>query len=519
MEENNFDLKGFLNDPKAQADKAGAVRYLQQKGIIDTQGNMIDKSIQPAQPIQPTEFQKQAFPQPPGAEAFGQAGIGFGKEVLKRASTFGSIAPTIGAKIGEIFTGKKQPVFSPIPERLTTPEGTAQKVGAGIEKVAEFIAPGGLIKTGTGAVRTALGSKVSANMVKWLTAGAGAGLEALSAGVISKIQGATNKDARNNAILAGALSLPFKAISEFKAPIGRAIQTTAEKKASQALGATTKEMKQISDKIVPELLKRKTFFLTRGGLEKKAGMKADIFGDKIDEAWDMIPPESKIQISPIINSLEKLKDSAVTVGRGGQRVVIDNEKYKAVQFIQNKFLQLARDPEKFVSYPDVSSGSLRKARQILDSATQKTGKGFGLGIKDTSLQEARKTGANAIREELAQEFPNIAKINKEFSFWKNVEKVVGATVERTKAQGTPLGETIAEIGGGVAGFAKGGKLFDTALGVIGAKLLKKAITSPAWRMTSAITRQSIADFIYSGQIDKAIPIIRGIIGGTQLSNQ
>lgn len=43
MEANNstFDLKAFLNDPKVQADKAGAVKFLQSKGIIDAQGQPI----------------------------------------------------------------------------------------------------------------------------------------------------------------------------------------------------------------------------------------------------------------------------------------------------------------------------------------------------------------------------------------------------------------------------------------------------------------------------------------------
>lgn len=41
MAANNFDLKGFLNDPKSQADKAGAVKFLQQKGIIDSLGKVV----------------------------------------------------------------------------------------------------------------------------------------------------------------------------------------------------------------------------------------------------------------------------------------------------------------------------------------------------------------------------------------------------------------------------------------------------------------------------------------------
>lgn len=462
---------------------------------------------------QPTQS---IIPKPPGAETLGQVGIGAIKGLGQTARAFGSVAPTIGSKLGELVTRKKTQTFEPISKEMVTPQGTAQKIGYGAEKVAEFLLPGKVITAGTNTVRTALtAAKLSPALVKWLTAGVSAGMEALSAGVVSKIQGATNKDARNSAILAGVLSAPFKALSEFKAPIAGAIQTGAEKKGAQALGATTKEMKQLSDKIVPELLKRKTFFLTRGGLAGKAGAKADDFGAKIGDAFDALPPETKVQITPIIHSLEKLKDSAVSVGAGGQRVIIDEAKYKAAQELQNTFLDLASDPNKFVSYPNVAVDSIRKARQIMDAITAKAGKGFGLGLKDTAKLEANKAGANAIRNELAQEFPEIGKLNKEFTFWKNVEKVVEATIERTKSQGSGLTTAIAESGGAVAGAVVKGTVGGVVLGGVILSALKKTIQSPAWRMTSAITRQTLADAIYSGKITNAIQIMnRIIVGGT-----
>ncbi len=447
----------------------------------------------------------------PTEEGLGKFGIGFGKEILKRASQISELGTTIGGTIVESLGGKKiTESFQPISPEKLEPTGTAEKIGAGVEKTIEFIAPGSLIQKGTGILRTLL-SETSPNIAKWLTATGSAGLESISAGLVSKYQGATNQDAKNAAILAGVLTFPIKVLSEFSKPVAKYIQETAEKKASQALGATTKEMKQLSDKVVPELLKRKTYFLTRGGLEKKAESIADTVGEQIDNAWESLPPNTKVQIAPIINSLEKLKDEAIVVGEGGQRVVMDQAKYKAAQAIQNKFINIASDPEKFVSYPEISAETLRRSKQILDMATVKTGKGFGLGIKDTAIQEANKSGANALRNELANEFPDIAKLNKEFNFWKNVEKVVSETVKRTKAQGTPLGETIAEAGGAVGGFAAGGGLGQAILTATGYKLFKKAITSPAWRMVSAIQRAKIADAIYNGQTETALNIIRGII--------
>lgn len=45
MAENKFDLQAFLNDPKVQANKPAAIRYLQSKGIIDPNGNPIAGSF------------------------------------------------------------------------------------------------------------------------------------------------------------------------------------------------------------------------------------------------------------------------------------------------------------------------------------------------------------------------------------------------------------------------------------------------------------------------------------------
>lgn len=463
---------------------------------------------------QPAQTQT-SIPKPGRAsEAMQQFSLGALKGVGQTARQLGSLAPAAGAGLAQLITGKRTQAFEPISKELVTPQGTAQKVGYGAEKIAEFLLPGKVITAGITGVRTALTTaKLSPALVKWLTAGASAGMEALSAGAVSKIQGATNKDARNSAILAGVLSAPLKLLNEFKAPIAGAIQKTAEKKGAQALGATTREMKQLSDRVVPELLKRKTFFLTRGGLEEKAIAKADDFGAKIGDAFEALSPETKIHITPIINSLEKLKDSAVSVGAGGQRVVIDSAKYKAAQELQNTFIDLASDPNKFVSYPSVAVGSIRKARQILDTAIAKTGKGFGLGIKDTAIQSAQKEGANAIRSELAKEFPHIDVLNKEFTFWKNVEKVVGTTIERTKSQGAGISSAAAEAGGAVTGAVMKGTIGSVILGAVGFKILKQAVTSPAWRITSAITRQALADAIYRGNIQVATQILNRIIVG------
>lgn len=54
MEGSNFDLKGFLNDPQVQANKPAAIQYLQQKGIIDAQGNVVQQTSSKPTPQLPS---------------------------------------------------------------------------------------------------------------------------------------------------------------------------------------------------------------------------------------------------------------------------------------------------------------------------------------------------------------------------------------------------------------------------------------------------------------------------------
>jgi hypothetical protein len=62
MPSNTFDLKGFLNDPKVQANKAGAIQYLQKRGIIDQQGKPLPQFGDAQRPQKgfsaPTSLQK-----------------------------------------------------------------------------------------------------------------------------------------------------------------------------------------------------------------------------------------------------------------------------------------------------------------------------------------------------------------------------------------------------------------------------------------------------------------------------
>ncbi|WP_031499870.1 hypothetical protein [Bryobacter aggregatus] len=111
--------------------------------------------------------------------------------------------------------------------------------------------------------------------------------------------------------------------------------------------------------------------------------------------------------------------------------------------------------------------------------------------------------ADAIREELAKQFPDIAVINKEYSFWKNVDRVVGDTLLRREGQAKPLGQKLAAGAGAIVGGAKAGPKGAILGGKVG-QLFEATVSSPGWATASAVLKDRLAKALGSGssaQID------------------
>lgn len=125
MADNNFDLKGFLNDPKVQANKPAAIRYLQQKGIIDAQGNIIS----------------QVKPQKTGVlQNLKDFGIGFlkgaGRSLVDLVNGATKTEPTL---LGIGPFGIKTPNIEK--PKILENKNTSQRVGGYAEFVTEVAAP------------------------------------------------------------------------------------------------------------------------------------------------------------------------------------------------------------------------------------------------------------------------------------------------------------------------------------------------------------------------------------------
>jgi hypothetical protein len=387
---------------------------------------------------------------------------------------------TMGSKLAQWATGGQAPPGEAEMIAALQPANEAQAVGRGVERMAEYAAPGGPARGVAGAVFQ----------------GARGAATALA-------QGETPR----GALVAGATSAAGPLTVKLGEKLVPFLRESAERQMARVLGATTNENKAISDKIVPDLLERGVTGASRKSLLKKVTAKLSKTGFDLDKELDKIPQGQRVDTAPIIKHLEDAKQAFIVDG-----VVHDAEAVARFEVLQKTIAEYG---------PDVSFRSLRRVRQVFDRVVAQARGFHGKTLAEGSTIESKRELANAIRAELAKAAPDLAKVNKEYSFWSNVEKVLGDTVERTQPQSKPLGEQLiraAAVTGGLGGVATGTGGTAVPLAVALA-VVNKAVRTTAWNSTSAVTKHRIADLIAAGRFDEAAAMASRIGGGGAAATQ
>ncbi len=303
---------------------------------------------------------------------------------------------------------------------------------------------------------------------------------------------------------AGLLGKGLQATGGFVKEAGlgsEALQASAAKDYAKVLNPTTKINKAITAKIAPEMADRGIIALTRNQLLSKAEQQVEKVGGQLEDAWNALPDNHKTAIKPILQNITKAQDELTIVNPKGKAIIPEGN---TAQF--QKLGDLKKELVSISGSPNMPTRLMNEYRQTLDAMTKKAGKGFGLGLNDSATVTARKQVANAIRGELAKSTPNIAKINNEFTFWKRIQDVLGATIERKQGQATPLGQKIARGAGAAAGLATHGITGGLEGGLI-MQGVEKVLTSSAWDTVSGALKSKLADALALGEnttISKAL---------------
>jgi hypothetical protein len=300
----------------------------------------------------------------------------------------------------------------------------------------------------------------------------------------------------------GALTRGLKKLPGGKAVIGAIsklpdkLKATAIKQYSGLFNATTQKTKALTEKVAPKLLEKGKIIASADALQTEALEKTVKLGSKIDNWFKGLPAGAKETVSPILKDIQK-RQSQYMVGKK----VVNEAGYNALEKIKKDLT---------TQTGEMATKNLRKLRQIWDKHYD-----VSKGIDDIAsyTKEANRVGADAIRNLLAKKNPDLAKLNKEFSFWRGVADLATETAKKQTLKGSVLGS----VAGGSVGYKQGGgfgALTGMTVGAIAGKSVINLMRSPAWNSVSAVAKNNLADALMSGGKETIELAVSKIISGS-----
>lgn len=396
---------------------------------------------------------------------------------------------TLGQKLGARFGQLKAStdILNPIRKNVRVAGAIAgginDVIGSALAPVINTVKP--IVAPAGRAVASLPGAKPVGNALSTMATGAGR--------IFNALPETTQQDARDAGNIAsllpvGKLTPLAKPVAKSTLPVGgnvvsNKLKDSALDNVSKVLAPTTKANKVTTERIAPEILKRPlkdTFAFTRTGLEAKATAGKEAAGNAINDYGDL---KGSTPTKSVIESLEAEKSQYSAGGK-----VVNEEAVNKLTKVQEIISQYG---------DEMDNNTLREVRRIFDAEIQRS-KGFQLPPSEGSMIDAKKIASDKIRGLLAQADPNLDKINKEYTFWKNFEGVISDTNTRKVGQAGLIDNLTT-----IAGAASGNGLTNMAVQALTFRWLGMAVRSPGWRLASAKIKNSIADSIAQGDFTKA----------------
>lgn len=272
------------------------------------------------------------------------------------------------------------------------------------------------------------------------------------------------------------------------------LKNAAETQYERALAPTTKANKVITQKIAPELIRRGEHGSLDDLMQTAKSKIADL-NPQLDAAYSATSPARTVGSgTKILQDLDALKGKYMVNGQVAQPQAI-----KAIEGIQDIVRKQGAD---------INPDSLRKLKSIFDDPVSQRGGYAGTDLTTAYALKAQKVAANSIRDVMSGASPDVAALNKEISFWLNVQKVTRESGLRRIGQQGGLTKILGPLAAGTAGAVTGAH-FGTEAGVGAAitaelaALASQAVRSPAWRTASAVYKNEFAMALARGDVGRA----------------
>jgi len=291
-------------------------------------------------------------------------------------------------------------------------------------------------------------------------------------------------------------------------PLAQPLQQSAENIAGQILAPTTKFNKALTEKITPKFIEKSPFAFSLKGLVSKAEKNIGKFGEQIGAKFEALPPESRDSLVPIFRRITQAQDALAITGTNH----IPSTKlaqHDALSNLKNELVTIAGNSQ------SISTPTLRHYLQELSNTVASSKAGYAFKpMSEQATLSAQRTVSDVIRDEMAKSRPDINVINKEYTFWKDLQKIAKDTVDRKRGQVGGVRKVIAQAGGEAAGASIGGVPGAMIGGYVGNKL-QGFLDSPAFKFINMSVKSKAADYIASGRPDKAVILLQRALPKTK----
>ncbi len=282
-----------------------------------------------------------------------------------------------------------------------------------------------------------------------------------------------------NALTSGTVDAGIDAVTlglgKVLKPLASGFKSRALSNVSAALKPTTNANKEITAKIAGEILDRPlmdTFGATAESIAKKAGATKEIVG----EGFNDVVVQGVTKTSEVLQALAEQKSKYMAGG-----VIVNTDAVKSIDDIAKIFTQYG---------DNIDNSVLQNVKKILDA--QVAGRnGFNTTLQEGSKVDITKFAADRIRGILADSNPDLAKLNKEFTFWKRLEDVATATAKRSTGQTDGFVSNLAGVT--TAAATVDGGISSMILKALSMKWAVKAFSSPGAKLITAKAQSKLAD--------------------------
>ena len=425
------------------------------------------------------------------ARGAGNVALGVARGAGRTAYELGRITratvPTIGALSDAImpnaFAGTAEETFPEL--RAQNPQ---EEIGVALERLVEFLAPGGAITRAGRAVQAIPSLGRAAKLATRV------GVEALPAAAITALQ------REGSPGIAAAIAGAAPMVGAVAAPLVGRLTRGAQRGFEQALNPTTRRAKADAARIAIPAIRSGV----RGSLDtvaETARKSADTLNDALDAIW-VRQGGRRVPVQRYVDGIEQLK--AKHLDSMGLPLTPDDA--KAIEHLTALQTSIAgKGPN--IDLDDVRRINRRLASDVAAAGgySEKTGGVFGVNLDDASRIAAKRDVSGVYRKELVADIPEAAPINKALSLQLKIKELADMTRGRKTGQKHFLAKwmprlTGAAIGTG-SGVASGDSGFEAAVkGFAGAALSGKVMQlmdSSRWHLFSARNKLRLADALAS----------------------